>query len=227
MNMEADKLEELLPSELGTKEYWDSAYIVEIENFKNNGDVGEVWFGEESATRIIRWLTKFDQVSRDDPVIDVGCGNGMMLFELMEEGFTNLTGVDYSEKAIELANRIALERESTNIKFMLCDIVGEEVDLRDYKVVLDKGTYDAISLSPENAHAQRKAYKANLTKLLRPEGLFVIASCNWTEEELRQHFDSDFAVSAVIPAPKFQFGGKVGSSVTTLVFQHKNNETGS
>lgn len=61
--------------------------------------------------------------------------------------------------------------------------------LSGYAVVLDKGTYDAISLNPENARSQRNLYKTNLKKILRHRGLFVIASCNWTEEELKQHFE--------------------------------------
>ena len=33
------------------KAYWEKAYKVELENFDDNGDVGEVWFGEDSAQR--------------------------------------------------------------------------------------------------------------------------------------------------------------------------------
>lgn len=33
---------------------WDSAYEVEIQNFENHGAVGEIWFGEDSAMRIVR-----------------------------------------------------------------------------------------------------------------------------------------------------------------------------
>lgn len=36
-------VEELNSSELGTKEYWDKSYDVEIKNYKNHGDVGEIW----------------------------------------------------------------------------------------------------------------------------------------------------------------------------------------
>lgn len=31
----------LNPCNLGTKEYWDSAYDLEIKNYKDNGDTGE------------------------------------------------------------------------------------------------------------------------------------------------------------------------------------------
>ena len=33
---------------------WDTAYKLELDNYKDHGDVGEVWFGEDSALRVIR-----------------------------------------------------------------------------------------------------------------------------------------------------------------------------
>jgi hypothetical protein len=33
---------------------WNEAYLVEKKNFNEYGDVGEVWFGEDSALRIVR-----------------------------------------------------------------------------------------------------------------------------------------------------------------------------
>lgn len=64
------------------------------------------------------------------------------------------------------------------------------MDEDEYSIVLDKGTYDAISLNPDNATFQRHCYKTNLCKMLKNGGLFVITSCNWTEEELKEHFKS-------------------------------------
>lgn len=72
--------------------------------------------------------------------------------------------------------------------FQTCDIVSDNVLPERFGIVLDKGTYDAISLNPENASAQRLAYKSNVAKLLRQNGLFIIASCNWTSEELKEFF---------------------------------------
>jgi hypothetical protein len=33
---------------------WDKTYKLENENFKSHGDIGEVWFGEDSALRVVR-----------------------------------------------------------------------------------------------------------------------------------------------------------------------------
>ena len=57
---------------------------------------------------------------------------------------------------------------------------------------MDKGTYDAISLCPDNARCKRRKYIDNVADLLgtdvNEKGLLIITSCNWTEEELTKHF---------------------------------------
>ena len=62
-------------------------------------------------------------------------------------------------------------------------------------VVLDKGTYDAISLSPNEAKTKRKAYNESVLKLLKKDGLFIIVSCNWTQDELKDQFSSGLSTS--------------------------------
>lgn len=65
------KIEELDGSELGTKDYWDQSYDTEIENYKSHGDVGEVWFDEDSQIRVINWMLKND-IPADSEIIDLG-----------------------------------------------------------------------------------------------------------------------------------------------------------
>lgn len=69
--MSADEIEELDGSELGTKDYWDQSYDTEIENYKSHGDVGEVWFDEDSQIRVINWMLKND-IPTDCDIIDLG-----------------------------------------------------------------------------------------------------------------------------------------------------------
>lgn len=132
-------LEELEGSELGTKDYWDHCYQREINNYKNHGDVGEIWFDEDSQIRVINWLLKCDDVEIHDRLIDLGCGNGMMLIELAREGYSNLTGTDYSKHATELAAKIALDQE-LSITYKTLDILTNDIlELGVFKVVHDKG----------------------------------------------------------------------------------------
>lgn len=65
--------DELSPSELGTKTYWDASYSSEIKNYLSHGDTGEIWFDESSQLRVIKWMNSIASgVSKDDSIIDLG-----------------------------------------------------------------------------------------------------------------------------------------------------------
>jgi len=223
--------EELPTSELGTKEYWDKAYTTENENFDKDGLEGEVWFGEESTDRIMRWLDKNkDTIPTSYSILDLGCGNGQATFAFLEEGYSDVTGVDYSEAAIQLSNKIAKQRNA-NVIFKKCDILSTSSEIKamlgrnSYDVCFDKGTYDAISLSPEDTRCKRQKYIDNVSVLLQSstdsKTYLILTSCNWTKEELAEHFKEYFDVHTVIPTPQFKFGGVVGNNVTSVIFERK------
>lgn len=61
-----------------------------------------------------------------------------------------------------------------------------------FTIAIDKGTYDAIGLSPDDPKTKRHMYKAFLIHVLEPvKSFFVITSCNWTREELIGFFTKD------------------------------------
>ena len=93
--------------------------------------------------------------------------------------------------------------------------------IKSYKVCVDKGTYDAISLCKDETHEKRRRYRANVIQMLQSHGLFFITSCNWTEEELTGFFtqENQLRIKQILPTPKFSFGGKTGNNVTSIVFE--------
>jgi len=223
--------EELPSSELGTKEYWDKAYTTENENFDKDGLEGEVWFGEESTDRIMRWLQRNnDLIPTTYSILDLGCGNGQAAFAFRDEGYNDITGVDYSESAIELSNKIAKKCNAESIIFKKCDILSNISEIQQvlgrnsFDVCFDKGTYDAISLCPEEAKLKRQKYIENISELLKSSNskkYLILTSCNWTKEELVEQLKEKFDVRAVIPTPQFKFGGVVGNNVTSVIFERK------
>ncbi|XP_035752480.1 EEF1A lysine methyltransferase 2 [Egretta garzetta] len=199
---------------------WDAAYKRELQTFQDIGDAGEIWFGEESMFRIIRWLEK-QKVPLDSSVLDIGTGNGVLLIELAKSGYVNLTGIDYSPSAIQLSEKVREKEGMSNIKLKVEDFLAPSAELSGFEICIDKGTFDAISLNPDNAVGKRKQYVRSLCSVLNPEGFFLITSCNWTKEELLNEFREGFEILEELPTPKFCFGGRIGNSVTALVFQRK------
>lgn len=151
----------------------------------------------------------------------------MMLIELAREGFTELTGVDYSSNAIELSTRIAVDQD-LNITYKVMDLldensIHEQLNDAKFDIVHDKGTYDAISLHPDNPAEKRSKYMKHVHKMISDNGMLILTSCNWTEDELCASFQSDFVKYKSIPSPTFMFGGKVGNVVTQIVFKKIEN----
>lgn len=150
-----------------------------------------------------------------------------------------MMGVDYSETSVKLARQIGEARISTEEEESKTPITFEEFDILNpqslpsapeegFDVVLDKGTFDAISLSADtNAEGHRicEGYCEKVLPFVRSDGLFIITSCNWTEAELRKWFETDarrmgsFVLEDKIKYPSFKFGGAEGQSVVTLCFR--------
>ncbi|KOS18519.1 N-lysine methyltransferase SEE1 [Escovopsis weberi] len=200
--------------------------------------------------------------------LDLGCGNGALLFALRDAGWQGrMLGIDYSPQSISLAHQIARSRAdntpsttdadttadttadtiadadscsgSPGIEFAEWDLIAGPMSVpgpQPWDVVLDKGTFDAISLSGPGAvgaaaYAARRpveSYRERMLALVRPGGLFVVTSCNWTEDELRAWFERGrqgqgegeaFTVVGRVDYPTFTFGGVKGQTITTLCFQ--------
>ncbi|VCW68638.1 unnamed protein product [Gulo gulo] len=134
-------------------------------------------------------------------------------------GFSNITGIDYSPSAIQLSGSIIEKEGLSNIKLKVEDFLNLSTKLSGFHICIDKGTFDAISLNPDNAIEKRKQYVKSLSGVLNVKGFFLITSCNWTKEELLDEFSEGFELFEELPTPKFSFGGRSGNSVTALVFQ--------
>ena len=147
-----------------------------------------------------------------------------MLFLLREEGgFTGkMLGVDYSANSVELARGVAEARHLTDgITFEIWDILSHTTGPGEFDVVLDKGTFDAVSLSGRTNIEE--LYVRNVGQLIRNGGLLLITSCNWTELELRDWFENEsLSYHGKIQYPVFQFGGQTGQSISSICFYKRN-----
>lgn len=235
---------------------WDSLYTTELTNHASNpSDRGTVWFDDSDAeTKLLEFLD--EQTTSDPPcsspplskettsLLDLGCGNGSLLFALRGEGWAGRAlGVDYSEKSVALARKIAEGEEDSaeaDVEFVVWDVLNgpyapeplSGAQVEGWDVVLDKGTFDAISLSEERDEQGRRiceGYKERVIRLVRPGGLFLVTSCNWTEEELEGWFGegsgevegAGFVRVGRVTYPSFSYGGVKGQTISTLCFQRR------
>ncbi|KAF8543980.1 putative S-adenosylmethionine-dependent methyltransferase of the seven beta-strand family [Trichophaea hybrida] len=228
-------LEHLNPSELGTKEHWEQAYHNEIQNFlENPNDEGVIWFEESDAEgRILRYLNTLPLSPSTTSFLDVGTGNGHLLFELLEDGYTGaMIGIDYSPASVTLAKTVAKGRGvEGSTQFEVVDVIKDDlasaawVPDAGFEVVLDKGTFDAISLSDETLPDGRRiveCYPGKVAGVLKKGGWLIVTSCNWTEEELKRRIEvrcEELKWFGRVEYSNFTFGGQKGQTICTICFQ--------
>ncbi|KAK3055461.1 Protein-lysine N-methyltransferase efm4 [Extremus antarcticus] len=244
----------LNPSELGTKEYWDHIYDRELQNNEDDeDDEGTVWFSESNAEEtVVKQLGKLAEqglLKRTDSdgldasrFLDLGTGNGHMLFSLREGDEDeepwcgDMVGVDYSETSVQLARKIAAQKREGepdglgSLRLECWDLLQTPPRewLEDgFDIVLDKGTFDAISLMDRQSQDRHpcEVYRDKITPLVRPDGFLVVTSCNWTKDELKRWLassESELVYYDEARYPTFTFGGQTGQSIVTLVFRRKS-----
>ncbi|KAM0334164.1 hypothetical protein ACHAQA_001184 [Verticillium albo-atrum] len=249
---------------------WDALYTRELTNHATNpSDEGTVWFDDADAeARVLSYLealpesAPFDHDLRqaDASFLDLGCGNGSLLFALRDDGWAGrMVGVDYSARSVALALQIAAARKGqqqqqqeqdadeaeadesegeAQVEFREWDVLrgdfgtvldGPQTD--GWSVVLDKGTFDAVCLSGEQDAATGRrvseGYRTRVLGLVREGGLFLVTSCNWTEDELRAWFEGagdegaggKLVMVGRVAYPSFEFGGAKGQAISTVAFQ--------
>ncbi|CAG7944707.1 unnamed protein product [Penicillium nalgiovense] len=142
-----------------------------------------------------------------------------------------------------------LPEQETSIQFEEWDILGSKAILSEtglevsppspsetlpwfpyheggFDIVLDKGTFDAVSLA-DDAKTTRvcERYPGIARRLVRRGGFLIVTTCNWTEEELVHWFTGGrtsgdrLAVWGRVEYPRFRFGGHEGQGVCTVCFQ--------
>lgn len=138
-----------------------------------------------------------------------------------------MVGVDYSLKSVELARQLGEQRAMLEILFEQWDLLGEEPGgwlEGGFDVVLDKGTFDAISLMPHDGSSSHpcETYRDKVVPLIKPGRFLFITSCNWTKDELISWLAPTGGALELFDEadyPTFTFGGQTGQSVVTLVFR--------
>lgn len=168
--------------------------------------------------------------------LDLGTGNGHLLFQLLEdineeyEGDKTFEyiGIDYSPDSVEFAKGVA-ERKHSELK-----VNFDQVDLlqvnclflqNKFDILLDKGTLDAIALNQDpladfNGKIGMDVYASQVEKMMVKGSILLITSCNFTKDELIKIItkDTKLEVWDEINYPSFQFGGVKGSTVVSIAF---------
>jgi ubiquinone/menaquinone biosynthesis C-methylase UbiE len=127
------------------------------------------WFRPhlETSLALIEWATQGDRSSR---IIDVGGGTSTLVDDLIERGYQNLTVLDISQIALELAQK-RLGTASGSVQWLRSDVVQLGVPSSSFDVWHDRAVFHFLT-APED----RAAYVRNVASAVRQGGHIIVST---------------------------------------------------
>lgn len=143
------------------KEHWESVYITKSANAVS-------WFQEHavSSLQLIEELA----VDKQSAIIDIGAGASTLVDDLLATGYSNLTLLDISNAALEVAKK-RIGMRSEKIRWFAADITEAELPADEYVIWHDRAVFHFLT-EPND----RRSYVAALLRSVRPGGHVIIAT---------------------------------------------------
>lgn len=142
-----------------------------------------------------------DQFAQPGRALDLGCGTGTSSIFLAQHGW-QVTGVDFSPRAIELA-RDKAQRAGVELDLHLGDVSRLDFLREPFDLVFDIGCLHSLD------RESRTRYAEQLRRLTHPGSKFLLfgfirpaffGSYHLTPEETRALFEPAFAFNSMWPA---------------------------
>lgn len=146
---------------MSTKEHWEHVYAT-----KSTDAVS--WF-QEHATQSLE-LILASGVERSAPIIDVGAGASVLVDELLDRGFSDITLLDISATALDITQRRLGER-ATMVRYVVADVISADLPVNTYAVWHDRAVFHFLTTD-----AERHAYVDVVRRSVRPGGHVIMAS---------------------------------------------------
>jgi cyclopropane fatty-acyl-phospholipid synthase-like methyltransferase len=107
-------------------------------------------------------------------ILDIGCGYGRDVFYLSGKINCRITGIDISEKAVEIARSEASEKQCRNVEFQCRDFRDMH---GQYDVVLASNLYQLLN------HKEREQFRGAAERALKTGGLFFLSTLSVSDPE--------------------------------------------
>lgn len=146
---------------MDTKQHWEQVYATKASNAVS-------WF-QEHADQSLR-LIRDTGVSKGSAIIDVGGGTSALVDDLLAEGYSNLTVLDLSAKALEVAKQ-RLGSRAGSVSWLEGDITQLALPAHHYDLWHDRAVFHFLT-DP----VDRQAYVQQVMRSVRPGGHVIVAT---------------------------------------------------
>ena len=151
-----------------------------------------------------------DYIEDGDNILDYGCGNGRLL-EILKGKKINYTGVDVSQKLIDLAKIKYPEHEETFFKIASQDSLAFSDNFFNKVIAI------AVFHHFPQSYAEKMA--GELYRITKPDGLIIITAWNLWQ---KKHWKNIFNFS-ILARKVFQFGKYSGFGFRDIFVSFRDN----
>jgi 2-polyprenyl-3-methyl-5-hydroxy-6-metoxy-1,4-benzoquinol methylase len=146
---------------MDTRAHWEKVYGAKAPDQVS-------WFRPHLQTS----LALIERAASDQSasIIDVGAGASTLVDDLIEAGYCNLTVLDISQVAIEVA-KSRLGEASKSIQWLRADVTGENFPAHSYDVWHDRAVFHFLT-KPE----EWLAYVRNVAWAVKPGGHVIVST---------------------------------------------------
>lgn len=187
--------------------HWESVY--------QRKAVDEVSWYRPHLDQSLRFIDEA-KLPADAAIIDVGAGASTLVDDLLDRGFRDVTALDLSSRALEVA-RARLQERAAQVKWIVGDVTSIGLPELAYDLWHDRAVFHFLT-DPDD----RRRYVAQVRRSLRPGGRVLVAtfshegptSCSgldvsrYDEGELHAVFGPDFEPLACVRETHVTPGGK-------------------
>ena len=156
----------------GEKEYWKKHY----KNIDNNTFD---WLLDYSDVKDIISSLKISKES--GKILNVGCGNSEFSEHMYDDGYHNIQNIDISQELINYMSERIQNRPGLTYEVM--DILDMKFTNNSFDLIIDKGTFDAISCSYDYFINIAKMMK-EIQRVLKVGGYYMIISYEEPENRI-------------------------------------------
>ena len=152
---------------------------------------------KHNAAEPFDWYQRYEQlrgiltavIPRAGAVLQAGCGNSRLAEDMAADGFGSIVNVDVSRTVID--TMAARCKDKRGLSWMVMDVKQLSFADAAFDAVVDKGTLDSL-LCGDNSTAHCARYFAEVSRVLKPGGVFVCVSYGVPENRLQYMENDDY-----------------------------------
>lgn len=160
-----------------------------MDNKVSYDKIAEQWTTVRKDMQVSKLVIDFaKQVKPNGSILDIGCGSGLPITKyLCDKGFA-VTGIDYSDKMIEIA-----KKSSIPANFILSDFFDFTISEKFDGII----AWDSLW---HIAKSKQESIYPKISNLLKPNGLFLFTHGNVDNEHIDTMMGEEFYYSALSEA---------------------------